>query len=210
MHSESSAIELSELDKRYAQKPSVDTVIGRVKALEASNDELKDRVTQNANGVNDHDIKLAEILKRLKDHDTNLETHQMEIDQLKRQVEALSNVDTEGGNIDATALLRKIHFLEQKLDDKADKIEVIQARAYTDDQVSLLRKDLEKIIDAMRAELTNFREAWELFHTRDWKDIVSRVETLEKRMTAISKLLENGGGVPEYSSGGKMSDEMVL
>jgi len=76
--------------------------------------------------------------------------------------------------------------------------------------VSLLRKDLEKIIDAMRAELTNFREAWELFHTRDWKDIVSRVETLEKRMTAISKLLENGGGVPEYSSGGKMSDEMVL
>ena len=70
-------------------------------------------------------VKIAEILRRLKDHDGNLETHQMEIDQLKRQVEALSNVDTEGGNIDATALLRKIHFLEQKLDDKADKIEVI-------------------------------------------------------------------------------------
>jgi len=28
-------------------------------------------------------------------------------------------------NIDSTALLRKIHFLEQKLEDKADKIEVI-------------------------------------------------------------------------------------
>jgi len=125
MHSESSAIELSELDKRYAQKPSVDTVIGRVKALEAANDELKDRTTQNTNGVNEHDIKIAEILKRLKDHDTNLDTHQTEIDQLKRQIEALSNVDTDGGNIDATALLRKIHFLEQKLDDKADKIEVI-------------------------------------------------------------------------------------
>ena len=54
MHSESSVIELSELDKRYAQKPSVDTVIGRVKALEAANTELNDRVTQNTNGVNDH------------------------------------------------------------------------------------------------------------------------------------------------------------
>lgn len=54
----------------------------------------------------------------------------------------------------------------------------------------MLRKDLEKVIDALRAELSNFREAWELFHTRDWKDIVARVEALEKRMTSVLKQLE--------------------
>jgi len=75
----------------------------------------------------------------------------------------------------------------------------------------MLRKDLEKVIDALRAELSNFREAWELFRTRDWADIVSRVEALEKRMTAVCKQLEGQGGVPEYQGGGsKISDEMVL
>lgn len=118
-------LEITELDKRYAQKPSVDTVIGRVKLLEEQYAAMKDQTTQNTNGVNDHDVSIKDILKRLKEHDGTLEAHQIDIDQLKRQVEALSNVDTEGGNIDATALLRKIHFLEQKLDDKADKIEVV-------------------------------------------------------------------------------------
>lgn len=74
-----------------------------------------------------------------------------------------------------------------------------------------MKKDIEKIIDALRAELSNFREAWELFHTRDWKDILARVEALEKRMTSVLKQLEGQGGVPEYQGGGsKISDEMVL
>jgi len=120
-------------------------------------------------------------------------------------------VDADAGNIDATALLRKIHFLEQKLEDKADRVEVTQARAYTDDQVSLARKELEKTFDALRAELSNFREAWELFHSRDWKDLCARVEALEKRMQAVNKTLEGFSGVPEYQGGGsKISDEMVI
>lgn len=77
--------------------------------------------------------------------------------------------------------------------------------------VSQARKDLEKVLDSLRAEVSNFREAWELFHSRDWKDLSARVEALEKRMQSVNKTLEGFNGMPEYQGGGgKISDEMVI
>jgi cell division septum initiation protein DivIVA len=94
----------------------------------------------------------------------------------------MSDVGGDAGNIDATALLRKIHFLEQKLDDKADKIEVVQARSHTDEMVANSRKEVDKIIDALRSELSNLHERFHMFEKDTFEKLVARVVALENRM----------------------------
>lgn len=68
-----SEIDISALDKRYAQKKPVDTAIGRIAALEALIIEMKDNTQQNTNGVNDHEELLKALKKRVDTHDGTLD-----------------------------------------------------------------------------------------------------------------------------------------
>jgi len=70
-----SEIDIAALDKRYAQRKPVDTAIGRIAALEAMTNEMKDTTTQNTNAVNDHEELLKAIKKHLATHDGTLDDH---------------------------------------------------------------------------------------------------------------------------------------
>jgi chromosome segregation ATPase len=127
---------------------------------------MNDKVQQNCNDIADHSKSISSANEKLKEHTGTLDKHWQEIEALKKSIAALSEVDPgNGGNIDATAILRKINFVEQQLNDKADKIEVVQARAYSDEKIAEAVKNLEKVHDQIRIEVSNFREDYALFRS---------------------------------------------
>ena len=184
-------MDLAELDKRYACKTAPDNTLIRICALEDKQAETTDKLATLSKA-------LTEVEEDNKKQDATLDKHWAEIEALKKQVTALSAVDTSNdGQIDATALLRKISHVEQNLKDKADKVEVVQARAYSDDQIGKAVEKLERTHDAIRLEISNFREDYALFKSHDFAALEARVAALEKRCTSLGKQVENIH-IPEY------------
>jgi polyhydroxyalkanoate synthesis regulator phasin len=68
------------------------------------------------------------------------------------------------------------------LNDKADKIEVVQARAYTDEEITNLKQQLEQTHEQIRIEISNFREDYYIFKSKDFANLEARVAALEKRI----------------------------
>ena len=122
----------------------------------------------------------------------------------------MAAVDTgSDGQIDATALLRKIHFVEQSLAEKADKVEVREARAYSDECIAGAVKRIEATHEQIRIEISNLREDYALFRSKDFAALEARVTALEKRVTGLGKSVE-GIHVPEYQAPSGKGDEGML
>jgi hypothetical protein len=84
---------------------------------------------------------------------------------------------TDVGEIDTASIMRKLAFFEQNLNNKADKIEVVQAREYSDEKIA----NVEKTMDAVRTEISNFRVDFSLFRSKDFAGHDARLKALEAR-----------------------------
>ncbi len=211
------SVDLAELDKRYASKLAPELTIERIEKLERAQADIEqwqsgmsDDIQSAKNVLDDHEKGLAAAGTQLKEHAGTLEKHWAEIEALKKQITAMSSVDTSSdGQIDATALLRKIHFVEQSMAEKADKVEVREARAYTDAQVGEAEKRMESTQEQIRIEISNFREDYSLFRSKEFAALEGRVAALEKRIQGLSKSVE-GIHVPEYQAPSGKTDEGLL
>lgn len=102
-------------------------------------------------------------------------------------IEALSTPQpSTGGQIDGSQLMIQINMLKESMKLKAEKIEVVQARQYSDDQIALDRKDWTKRIDQLSNEIGHFRTDFENFRAKDFMALEARVTALEKRLSQLT------------------------
>lgn len=167
-------------------------------SLDMKINEFVDHILVNRNTNTEHDQRFEMIETALKDHLSALDTHQIDIDHLKKQMLAMASPEANAdGSIDGTALLRKIHFIEQELNEKADKTEVVEARSAAVEGIHHASTKLEKALDILRGEVSNFREDYHMFRSKDYASLEERVEALEKRSEALAKSVA-GISMPEY------------
>jgi hypothetical protein len=131
---------------------------------------------------------------------------------LKKSMDALNSMDTGiSGEVDTASIMRKMGFLEQNLNEKADKTEVVEARAYSDEKIAEAMAQTEKTFDSVRNEICNFREDYSLFRSKDFAGLEARVTALEKRRSGANSDGE-GSHAPDYVSpanGGKIDDSVI-
>jgi hypothetical protein len=178
------------MDKRYASKIAPESTIVRIEALEAATKALQERPEGSG-----------------QDHTQTLEKHWTEIEKLMNQMNA--STSAANGDIDTATIMRKIHSLETSLIDKADKAEIVKARAHTDEKIAEAMAETEKTVASIRNEVGNFREEYFLFVSKDHTNLEGRVTILEKKISAMSKKIE-GMPMPEYSASNGNVDEGVI
>lgn len=69
---------------------------------------------------------------------------------------------------------------------KADKIEVVQAKQYSDDQIAIERKDWTKRIEQLSNEIGHVKADFDNFRAKDFMALESRVTALEKRLAQLT------------------------
>ena len=175
------------MDKRFASKIAPESTIVRIEALEAATKALQERPEGSG-----------------QDHTQTLEKHWTEIEKLMNPSTSVAT-----GDIDTATIMRKIHSLETSLIDKADKAEVVKARAYTDEKIAEAMAETEKSVASIRFEVGNFREEYFLFVSKDHTNLEGRVTILEKKISSMSKNIE-GMPMPDYSASNGNVDEGVI
>ena len=103
----------------------------------------------------------------------------------------------------------QINMILVQLKQKADVNVLEHAKQYTDDQISIERKDWTKKIEQLNTTLGNFRIDFDSFRDKDFMALEARVTALEKRLAALS-IQVSGIKMPEHVSSGNNFDANLL
>ena len=139
--------------------------------------------------------RVAALEEKTSGHDDTLAKHQEEIDALKAAISGMDSGAPVSGDIDTNQLLMRLNMLSEQVKSKCDKSDLeklrFEVKQYADDEINKLRREMQDSLEGLRFEIERLRAEFENFKNRDFADLVSRVATLEKKVSTLINTVSN-------------------
>ena len=207
-------LELASLMNIFASKNPPDNTIKRIYDLENLFKDLNGRV-KGLDGLTDRlaslEGRVAKLETRADSSEKRLDVDEADIEELKRKVAALENMEIPDSgpapaNLDTAGIMKQIQLVKNEFN--TYKIEVqkkapvvdleklrLDMREYTDTQCDRVEKTLntkvQDLADAFNHKHEMLSAEFENFKQRDFRELEGRVTALEKKLAKLAEAFAN-------------------